>query len=155
MLRTKEILLSLLLDKIDYINKMKTLLSDTDTYTTDTYTFKRNPISFLLDLKSLLKIWKRQECVTDHMYNFLNSTNAIVSRAYGLYFTYHCITNKKSLYNLAIFLHRILDTCLEKSMGHVKNNFQLANMSQVHLSDDSEFLFFLTLFLFCLMFHSI
>jgi len=80
MLRTKEILLSLLLDKIDYINKMKTLLSDTDTYTTDTYTFKRNPISFLLDLKSLLKIWKRQECVTDHMYNFLNSTNAIVSR---------------------------------------------------------------------------
>ncbi|KYQ59837.1 hypothetical protein ALC60_01222, partial [Trachymyrmex zeteki] len=69
------------MDKIDYIDKMEVLLLDTDTYTV----VMRNPTNKILnDLKSLLQTWKKNEYVIDHTYNFLNSTNAIIPRVYGL-----------------------------------------------------------------------
>jgi len=59
---------------------MEALLSIINIYTI----LKHNPINNWGDLRSLLKIWKRLEFVTDYTYNFLNSTSAMLSRAYGL-----------------------------------------------------------------------
>ena len=83
------------LDEIDYVNKMKILLSDIDTYTI----VKHNPTNKVLsDLKDL-KTWKSRELVFDHTYNFLNATNLTLPKVYGLLkihrATHYVLCNRK------------------------------------------------------------
>jgi len=69
------------LDRDDYLNKMKTYLSDSDIY----IRLKHDPAKKLLDdLKILLKRWSSLKYVSSHSYWFLNTSNAILPRAYGL-----------------------------------------------------------------------
>jgi len=69
------------LDKNEYINNMETCLSDSDTY----IRLKHNPIKKLFhELKTMLKRWNNLKYVSSHSYSFLNTSNAILPRAYGL-----------------------------------------------------------------------
>jgi len=69
------------LDKDDYISKMETILMDSNTYTL----LKRNPVNKLLfDLKEILKRWLNHKYISTQTHTFLNSSNAILPRAYGL-----------------------------------------------------------------------
>jgi len=54
---------------------------DSNTYTL----LKRNPINKLLfDLKEILKCWLNHKYISAHTHTFLNSSNAILPKAYGL-----------------------------------------------------------------------
>jgi len=61
------------LDRIDYINKMKKNLSDTNTY----ILIQRNSINKVIeDLKKIFKRWLQKEYITGYTHTRLNSTNA-------------------------------------------------------------------------------
>jgi len=69
------------LDRMDYIVKMENYLSDTNIYSI----LQRNPVNKLLkNLKQLLNRWSNSKYITTHTHNFLNSSNPILPRAYGL-----------------------------------------------------------------------
>jgi len=69
------------LDRMDYIVKMENYLSDTNTYSI----LQRNPVNKLLkNLKQLLNRWSNSKYITTRTHNFLNSSNPILPRAYGL-----------------------------------------------------------------------
>jgi len=69
------------LDRIDYINKMENNLADTSTY----ISIQRNPINKIIEyLKKILKCWLQNEYIIEHTHTQLNSSNAILLRAYDL-----------------------------------------------------------------------
>jgi len=69
------------LDKNEYVNKMESYLSDTDTY----IELKHNPVHKLInELKTLLKRWLAHKYVSFQTYSALNTSNPILPRAYGL-----------------------------------------------------------------------
>jgi len=68
------------LDRKDYISKMKNYLTDYNTYTV----LQRNPVSKLNNLKEMLKCWVKSKYISSQIHNFLNSSNPILLRAYGL-----------------------------------------------------------------------
>jgi len=69
------------LDRNEYIHKMESYLRDADTY----ILLKNNPVRKLThELKTLLKRWLDNKYVPHHTYSILNSTKAILPRAYGL-----------------------------------------------------------------------
>jgi len=71
------------LDRMDYIDKIERYLSDTDIY----ISLQRNSINKLIEnLKKILKFfsWLKNEYISSHIHSQLNSTNAILPRAYGL-----------------------------------------------------------------------
>jgi len=101
------------LDRSEYVRNMETCLSDPDTY----IILKHNPANkLLLDLKTILKRWNNRKYVSFSTYSFLNTSNAILPRAYGLpkihkagYPLRIIVSSTGSpLHNLAIFLHKIL-----------------------------------------------
>jgi len=117
-------------DRVDYLNRMKAYLSDSDTY----IRLKHNPVKKLLnDLKTLLKRWSSLKYVSSYTCSFLNTSNAILPRAYGLpkihkagYSLRVIISSSGSpLHNLALYLHKILVKSLPPSFSHIKNSSQL------------------------------
>jgi len=131
------------LDRSDYIKKMEAYLSDTDTYTE----LRHNPVRKLLnDLKALLKRWTNHKYVSSQSYSCLNSSNAILPRAYGLpkihktggYPLRIIISSTGSpLHNLALYLHKVLINSLPPASSHIKNSTQLVkNLSNLHIPDD-------------------
>jgi len=110
--------------------KLNKSLSDSDTYTI----LKQNPARKLLsELKTMLKRWNNFGYVSPYSYLFLNSSNAILPRAYGLPKIHkegHPLriivsSSDSPLHNLAIFLHKILIKSLPSHFSHVKNSLQL------------------------------
>jgi len=113
------------LDKDDYISKMETILMDSNTYTL----LKRNPVNKLLfDLKEILERWLNHKYISAHTHTILNSSNAILPRAYGLP-TIHkpdypmriIVSTGSPLHNLASFLHKILCISLPVPPSHIDN----------------------------------
>jgi len=83
--------------------------------------------------------------VSYHTYSILNSTNAILPRAYGLPKTHKeghplriIISSSGSpLHNLAEFLHKILVNSLPLASSHIKNSRQVVkNLSKLHIPDE-------------------
>jgi len=127
------------LDRSEYVSKMESLFSDSETY----ITLKHNPAKKLLcDLKNILKRWNAQKYISSSAYTFLNTSNAILPRAYGLpkihkagYPLRTIVSSMGSpLHNLALFLHRILIKSLPSHFSHIKNSFQLIErLSDIHI----------------------
>jgi len=112
----------------------------------DTYTLiKRNPVNKLLaDLKDILKRWLNQKYISNYTHTVLNSSNAILPRAYGLpkihkldYPLRIIVSSTGSpLHNLASFLHNILRKSLPVPLSHINNSFELIKkLSDVHIPD--------------------
>jgi len=130
------------LNKTDYMSKMKACLSDSDTY----ITMKQNPARKLLsELKTILKRWNNLGYISSHSYWFLNASNAILPRAYGLpkiHKVGHPLriivsSSGSPLHNLALFLHQILIKSLPSHFSHVKNSLQLKKLlADVYIPDD-------------------
>jgi len=130
------------LNRGEYLSKMKACLSDSDTY----IVLKQNPAKKLFsDLKIMLKRWNNQGYVSSGSYFFLNSSNAVLPRAYGLpkiHKVGHPLriivsSSDSPLHNLAHFLHKILIKSLPSHFSHVKNSFQLKKLlSNLYVPDD-------------------
>jgi len=129
------------LDKEEYIQKMETNLSDLNTYTL----LKRNPANKLLtELKEILKRWLSHKYISVQTHTYLNSSNAILPRAYGLpkihkhgYPLRIIVSSTGSpLHNLASYLHKILCKSLPVPSSHINNSFELINkLSDVYIPD--------------------
>jgi len=109
---------------------METCLSDPDTY----IILKHNPANkLLLDLKTILKRWNNRKYFSFSTYSFLNTSNAILPRAYGLPKIHKAgyplgiiiSSTGNPLHNLAIFLHKILVKSLPSHFSQIKNSSQL------------------------------
>ncbi|KYQ53643.1 hypothetical protein ALC60_02916 [Trachymyrmex zeteki] len=69
------------MDKDTYINKMTTLLNDSDTY----ITIKKDPTKKLTTaLRCMLTIWKRNDYINDSKYRELYCSDGLLPRVYGL-----------------------------------------------------------------------
>jgi len=129
-------------DRTDYLNKMEAYSSDSDTYVR----LKNNPVKKLLnDLKILLKRWSSLKYVISYTYSFLNTSNAILPRAYGLpkihkagYPLRVIVSFSGSpLHNLALYLHKILVKSLPPPCSYIKNSSQLLKkLSNLHVPDN-------------------
>jgi len=80
-----------------------------------------------------------------HTYSILNSTNAILLRAYGLPKIHKegrplriiIFSSGSPLHNLAKFLHKILVNSLPLASSHIKNSRQtVKNLSKLHIPDE-------------------
>jgi len=130
------------IDRRDYLNKMETYLSDSNTY----ISLKHNPAKKLLnDLKSLLKRWSNLKYISSYTCSLLNTSNAILPRAYGLpkihkagYPLRVIVSSSGSpLHNLALFLHKILSKSLPPAFSYIKNSSQLLKtLSNLHIPND-------------------
>jgi len=112
------------LDKSEYIN-IEACLSDSDTY----IRLKHNPVNNIVnELKTMLKRWNNLKYVSSYSYSFLNTSNAILSRAYGLpkihkagYSSRIIVSSIGSpLHNLTLFLHKILIKSLPPHFSQIK-----------------------------------
>ena len=68
--------------------------------------------------------------ISEANYKYLNSSNSILPRVYGVYkpdCSLHIIVFSigSSLHNLATFLHNILKNSLPPANSHIGNSFQL------------------------------
>jgi len=130
------------LDRDEYVRNMEACLSDPDTYTL----LKHNPANKLLsDLKTILKRWNDRKYIASFTYSLLNTSNAILPRAYGLpkihktgYPLRIIISSTGSpLHNLANFLHKILIKSLPPHFSHIKNSSQLIEkLSNIFIPSD-------------------
>jgi len=130
------------LDRTDYMNKMKACLSDSNTY----IKLKQNPANKLLsELKIMIKRWNNLGYISAGSYSFLNASNAILPRAYGLpkiHKAGHPLriivsSTGSPLHNLALFLHKILIKSLPPHFSHIKNSLHLMKkISNIHIPDN-------------------
>ena len=100
------------LDKTEYVQKMESLLCDTETYKILTH----NPVNKMItQLKTLLKGWKQRGFIINSVYNKLNSSNPVSLLACGLPKIHKieyplCIivsSIESPLYDLVSFLHNL------------------------------------------------
>ncbi|XP_020299356.1 uncharacterized protein LOC109863510, partial [Pseudomyrmex gracilis] len=132
------------LDRSVYIDKMRSLLLDNDTYVE----LKRNPANKLLDsLQVLLKRWRDRDYISDSSYKHLNDSKAILPRAYGLPKIHkeghplRIIVSSVGtpLHRLASFLHKIIYKSLPFARSHVLNSFSLVKkISNIYIDDHFE-----------------
>jgi len=118
------------LDRKDYIKKMEDCLSDINTYTL----LQRNPVNKLLNnLKDLLKRWLNSKYITAQTHKYINSSNPILPRAYGLPKIHKkghplriIISSSGSpLHKLASYLQKILQDSLPIASSHINNSRDL------------------------------
>jgi len=118
------------LDRMEYINKMEINLADSNTYTR----IQRNPINKITEhLKKTLKRWLQKEYITDHIHARLNSTNAILPRAYGLPKIHKADRPLRTivssigspLHNLSTYMLKILQKSFSTPDSSFKNSITL------------------------------
>jgi len=118
------------LDRMDYIAKMEESLSDNNTYST----LQRNPVNKLINnLKDLIKRWLNSKYISAQTHKYLNSSNPILPRAYGLPkihktgFPLRIIISSSGspLHNLATYLQKILQDSLPIASSHINNSLDL------------------------------
>ncbi|XP_018364727.1 PREDICTED: uncharacterized protein LOC108762292, partial [Trachymyrmex cornetzi] len=129
------------LNRIDYISKMENMLSDTDTYER----VEKDPTKKIICEVRLLVRWKRKEYINEYTYRMLLTTDGSTPRAYGLTkihkpgFPLRLIVSSINslLYNLALYLHKVIDEAVPKVPSYVKNSFDLINkLKNVNIEQD-------------------
>ena len=118
------------LDRGEYIEKMSSLLNNTNTYKI----VKKDPIKKVIsDLHNLLARWKRNNYIPDSLYKRLNCTDGSLPRAYGLPKIHKngcplriiVSTKDTPLHGFAEFLHKILYKSLPKANSHIIDSFDV------------------------------
>jgi len=140
------------LGRLEYINKMETNLSDSNTYTS----VQRNPINKLIEeLKRTLKRWLQKEYISNYTHSLLNASNAILPRAYGLpkiHKNGHPLRIIVSsigspLHNFATFLKKILQTSFPIYCNNYKNSVEVVKkLNNFYIPDDHVSLDVISLF---------
>lgn len=118
------------LDKDSYIAKIESMLSDKETYNI----LKKDSTKKLSNqLQDLLSKWKKYNYISNSTYRALYTSDSILSRACGLPkihktecpFRLIVSSLNSPLYNLAIYLHKIMVRSFPLTHSHVANSFQL------------------------------
>ncbi|KYN43821.1 hypothetical protein ALC56_01690, partial [Trachymyrmex septentrionalis] len=116
------------LDRIDFIQKMKTLFADSETYTN----LKRNPVNkAITELKAFLKSWKHYGFVPDSCYKYLKniSNMTILENAFfnnKFYKQTYGISMSSSLFSIAVDI-----VMQDESFSFLYPNFHKKNLNLV------------------------
>ncbi|XP_032685326.1 uncharacterized protein LOC116850787, partial [Odontomachus brunneus] len=120
------------LDRNVYVTKMLLQLENVDTY----QLVEKDPTKKIIaELKNILKRWRNESYIENSVYKFLQSSDATLPRAYGSPKIHKAdnplriiVSSKNSpLYNLALFLHRLISTSIPVPKSRIKNSFDLVN----------------------------
>lgn len=123
---------TVIMDKADYISKMKLMLSDQSTYRK----IKKDPINKLSSkINSLIKSWHDSNIIDLNTYKMLNCTNGNLPRCYGLPKVHknglplRIIVSAigSPMYNLARLLHDILHFSIKQPKSHIRDGWTFAN----------------------------
>jgi len=118
------------IDKIDYLNKMETMLKDQNTY----MLINKDPMKNIEKcLNTRLKKWFQNNYITKQTYFSLFSSDSALPKAYGLpkihkkNYPYRIIVSSinTALYKLASFLQSIITSSLPHDKRQIKNSFEL------------------------------
>jgi len=118
------------IDKIEYLNKIETLLQDKNTY----ITIKKDPTKNIeKQLNNMLKNWLHNNYITKQTYFSLFSSDSGLPKAYGLPKThkkdypYRIIVSSinTALYALSSYLQYLIANSLPFDHKQVKNSFEL------------------------------
>ncbi|KMQ86230.1 hypothetical protein RF55_14846 [Lasius niger] len=118
-------------DREDYLNKMRTLLADNDTYTV----VKKDPTRKINGFHDILTRWKRLNYINYATYRRLNCSDGVLPRAYGLPKIHkpNCplriiVSSVNSpLHSIATFLH-IIHASISKAHSHIDNSLELVDL---------------------------
>ncbi|KMQ88900.1 hypothetical protein RF55_11387 [Lasius niger] len=128
------------LDRENYLNKMRTLLADNNTYTV----VKKDPTRKINCLHDILTRWKRLNYINNGTYRQLNCSDGILTRAYGLPKSHkpNCplriiVSSVNSpLLSIVTFLH-IIHGPIPKAYSHIDDNFELVDkLTGLHIDDN-------------------
>ncbi|XP_071565721.1 uncharacterized protein [Temnothorax nylanderi] len=130
------------MDKSDYINRMTEVLNDTSTYKK----LKKDPIKQVTSkLNQLVKSWLDNDIIEYHDYKRLNCTNGNLPRGYGLPkvhkagFPMRIIVSAigSPLYNVASFMHDILQKSIPKPRSRIKDSWSFVRkIANVNIDTD-------------------
>lgn len=132
------------INKFEYEDKMNLLLSDVSTYEI----VRKDPTNKIInELRAHLNRWKSKEFINKEMFNWLMSSEGILPRAYGLPkihkkdIPYRIIVSSinSPLYNIAGFLHDILNNSIQKPPSFIEDSFQFVKrMDGISMGRDYE-----------------
>lgn len=132
------------LSRDDYVSKIEGMLSDINTYKK----IVKSPINKLIcGLKDILIRWKNSEYINTQKYKSLLFTDGSLPRAYGLPkihkqncpFRIIVSSVDSPLYDLAAYLHDILNKSFPKKESQIINSFQLVKLlSNLNITDCSS-----------------
>lgn len=121
------------------------MLTDDELFTTYTVV-NRNPINKLIsNLRELLIRWKNNGYITLTAYRSLSYSEGSLPRAYGLPKVHKLVcpfrlivsSVNSPLYQLAVFLHKIMIKSFPTAHSFIKNSFELMKrLNNVHLGSD-------------------
>jgi len=121
------------IDVADYNNKMRELLSDSNTYVI----IEKDPTKRLTnEVRNLLTNWLKKDYIDIYTYRKMLITDGLLLRAYGLpklhkdgYPLRIIVSSLKSpLYELACFLHNIIKNSIPEALSAVGNRHKLVKM---------------------------
>ncbi|XP_071573785.1 uncharacterized protein [Temnothorax nylanderi] len=130
------------MNRYDYNSQMSSLLNDPSTYRK----LNRDPIKKITSkLNCLVKSWLNNNIIDKRVYNTLNCTNGNLPRCYGLPkihkdgYPLRIIVSAigSPSYNIASYLHNILDKALAKQNSYVKDSWSFVkSMKQYSIPPD-------------------
>ncbi|XP_018359966.1 PREDICTED: uncharacterized protein LOC108759149 [Trachymyrmex cornetzi] len=127
--------LTVALDKNIYLEKVKTMLDNKDTY----MKIPKDPTSKINNnLRQLLAGWKKQNYISELTYKQLYCSDGNIPRAYALPkihklncpFRIIISSLDSALYNLAAFLHGLIVKSIPKATSNIENSFELVQKLQ-------------------------
>jgi len=139
---------TVVMDRCDYVNKMESLLGDQSTYRE----LKKDPIRKLTNkINTLVKSWRDNDITNESTYRRLNSTNGNLPRCYGLPkihktgFPLRIIVSAlgSPLYNVAKYIHDILQISILEPKSHIKDGWTFANNLKDKFINDDEIMILL------------
>ncbi|XP_071653737.1 uncharacterized protein, partial [Temnothorax longispinosus] len=119
---------TVIMNRNDYNLQMNSLLNDSSTYRK----LNKDPIKKITSkLNCLVKSWLNNDIIDKRVYNLLNCTNGNLPRCYGLPkihkdgYPLRIIVSAigSPLYNIASYIHNILDKALMKPNSYVKDSW--------------------------------
>lgn len=118
---------TVIVSKIDYTNKINSMLQDISTYTPIN---KNNTASIQRKLNQMVTTWHKESAISDYEAKYLHNYHGVVAKLYGLPKIHKINTPFRPivssigtpLYNLSSFLSVILNKTVGKSFTAVKNS---------------------------------
>ncbi|GAB1861615.1 hypothetical protein CAJAP_02694 [Camponotus japonicus] len=123
---------TVVMNKIDYVEKMEALLCDQSTYKK----LNKDPIRKLTNrINTIVKSWRSNDLINETTHKKLNCTNGNLPRCYGLPkihksgFPLRIIVSSigSPLYNVAQYIHDILKISIVEPKSHVKDGWTFSN----------------------------
>ncbi|RLU20854.1 hypothetical protein DMN91_007468 [Ooceraea biroi] len=124
---------TVIINRDTYVTRMNDLLNDEATYSK----LRRDPCKSLTNrVNELVRSWSNLDVIDEQSYRFLRTTDNTLSRCYGLPKIHKPGASLRIIvsavggpvYNVALFLHRILSDSVPKATSYIKDGWNFVNV---------------------------